>query len=73
MTARGKAGRTEPPASASGPERKTEYDRAVADAGEKLDEIRQSLEEKNWFRMSEQVISLGFIVNQLKVMGTIAD
>ena len=70
---RGKAGRTEPPASASGPERKTEYDRAVADAGEKLDEIRQSLEEKNWFRMSEQVISLGFIVNQLKVMGTIAD
>lgn len=70
---RGKAGRTEPPASASGPERKTEYDRAVADAGEKLDEIRQSLEEKNWFRMSEQVISLGFIVNQLKAMGTIAD
>lgn len=38
-----------------------------------MEEIRQSLTEKNWYRMSEQVLSLGFIVNQLKVMGNIAD
>lgn len=53
--------------------RKAEYDRAVSDVEEKLEEIRQSLTEKNWYRMSEQVLSLGFIVNQLKVMGNIAD
>ena len=47
------------------------YSNAVADAGEKLEEIRRSYEEKNWMKMSEQLLSLGFIVNQLKVMQTI--
>ena len=47
------------------------YSKAVADAGEKLEEIRQSYEEQNWMKMSEQLLSLGFIVNQLKVMRTI--
>ena len=46
------------------------YRNAVADAGEKLEEIRQSYEEQNWMRMSEQLLSLGFVVNQLKVMQT---
>lgn len=46
------------------------YRKAVADAGEKLEEIRQSYEEQNWMRMSEQLLSLGFVVNQLKVMQT---
>jgi len=48
----------------------TIYSKAVADAGEKLEEIRRSYEEQNWMRMSEQLLSLGFIVNQLKVMQT---
>lgn len=48
----------------------TSYSKAVADAGEKLEEIRQSYEEQNWMKMSEQLLSLGFIVNQLKVMQT---
>ena len=48
----------------------TSYSKAVADAGEKLEEIRQSYEEQNWMRMSEQLLSLGFVVNQLKVMQT---
>lgn len=47
------------------------YRNAVADAGEKLEEIRRSYEEQNWMKMSEQLLSLGFIVNQLKVMRTI--
>lgn len=47
------------------------YSNAVADAGEKLEEIRRSFEEQNWMKMSEQILSLGFIVNQLKVMRTI--
>ena len=47
------------------------YSKAVADAGEKLEEIRRSYEEQNWMKMSEQLLSLGFIVNQLKVMQTI--
>ena len=48
----------------------TIYSKAVADAGEKLEEIRQSYEEQDWMRMSEQLLSLGFVVNQLKVMQT---
>lgn len=48
----------------------TSYSKAVADAGEKLEEIRQSYEEQNWMKMSEQLLSLGFCVNQLKVMRT---
>lgn len=48
----------------------TSYSKAVADAGEKLEEIRRSYEEQNWMKMSEQLLSLGFIVNQLKVMRT---
>lgn len=48
----------------------TSYSKAVADAGEKLEEIRQSYEEQNWMKMSEQLLSLGFCVNQLKVMQT---
>ena len=47
------------------------YRNAVADAGEKLEEIRRSYEDQNWMKMSEQLLSLGFIVNQLKVMRTI--
>lgn len=47
------------------------YSNAVADAGEKLEEIRRSYEDQNWMKMSEQLLSLGFIVNQLKVMRTI--
>ena len=47
------------------------YSKAVADAGGKLEEIRRSYEEQNWMKMSEQLLSLGFIVNQLKVMRTI--
>lgn len=47
------------------------YSNAVADAGKKLEEIRRSYEEQNWMKMSEQLLSLGFIVNQLKVMQTI--
>ena len=46
------------------------YSNAVADAGKKLEEIRRSYEEQNWIKMSEQLLSLGFIVNQLKVMQT---
>ena len=46
------------------------YRNAVADAGEKLEEIRRSYEDQNWMKMSEQLLSLGFIVNQLKVMRT---
>lgn len=46
------------------------YRNAVADAGEKLEEIRRSYKEQNWMKMSEQLLSLGFIVNQLKVMQT---
>lgn len=46
------------------------YGNAVADAGEKLEEIRRSYEEQNWMKMSEQLLSLGFIVNQLKVIQT---
>ena len=48
----------------------TSYSKAVADAREKLEEIRRSYEEQNWMKMSEQLLSLGFIVNQLKVMQT---
>ena len=48
----------------------TSYSKTVADAGEKLEEIRQSYEEQNWMKMSEQLLSLGFCVNQLKVMQT---
>ena len=48
----------------------TSYSKAVADAGEKLEEIRRSYEDQNWMKMSEQLLSLGFIVNQLKVMRT---
>ena len=48
----------------------TSYSKAVADAGEKLEEIHRSYEEQNWMKMSEQLLSLGFIVNQLKVMQT---
>ena len=46
------------------------YRNAVADAGEKLEEIRRSYEDQNWMKMSEQLLSLGFCVNQLKVMQT---
>lgn len=46
------------------------YSDAVADAGKKLEEIRRSYEDQNWMKMSEQLLSLGFIVNQLKVMQT---
>lgn len=46
------------------------YRNTVADAGEKLEDIRRSYEDQNWMKMSEQLLSLGFIVNQLKVMQT---
>ena len=46
------------------------YSKVVADAGEKLEEIRRSYQEQNWMKMSEQLLSLGFVVNQLKVMQT---
>lgn len=70
------AGPEEKPAETIAPEqimpapKPTSYSKAVADAGEKLEEIRQSYEEQNWMKMSEQLLSLGFCVNQLKVMQT---
>lgn len=50
------------------PEVNREYAKAVEDAGSKLEEIRQNYEMENWTKMSEQLLSLGFVVNQLKVM-----
>ena len=48
-----------------------EYQKAMEDTRKKLEEIQESLESQDWNRMSEQILSLGIIVNQLKVMKTI--
>lgn len=48
--------------------KKQEYDLAIDAAGEKLEAVRQSFAEQNWIVMSEQLLSLGFIVNQLKIL-----
>ena len=48
--------------------KKQEYDLAIDNAGGKLEEVKQSFEDRNWTVMSEQLLSLGFIVNQLKIL-----
>ncbi len=68
---------TEPEMQAAGPsipeERMPDYLQALADARGKLEEIEKSFEGSDWHRMSDLLISLGFIVNQLKVISSMAD
>lgn len=49
-------------------ELRQEYTRTLADAGDKLDEVEKSFKRRDWNGMSDLLISLGFIVNQLKAL-----
>lgn len=51
-------------------ERMPEYLQALTNARGKLEEIEKSFEDSDWHRMSDLLISLGFIVNQLKVISS---
>lgn len=51
-------------------ERMPEYLQALTSARGKLEEIEKSFEDSDWHRMSDLLISLGFIVNQLKVISS---
>lgn len=70
-----KAEQEEPSPAKAGPsvpdERMGEYIQALSDVRGKLEEIEKSFQEGDWHRMSDQLLALGFIVNQLKVMETI--